>query len=425
MFKTSLKDLQRVTSGKDLLLNFLKPRIDYPMQEKIKKFIQNTPKEDLKSFLDGYDLNLPKDFRWRICDSKYNNELFHAILNISDDQKDQLFEIIERTYEMTDELGQVSLQSQPLTGSSNNFLSLKSEISRCIWALQNHPVEFHKAEYHASCDYQRKSRQWSCFIAPKTKEINNSKEQLEEFKHLALQHLNISHKIKVDLFNQIKTNHHGKEIITFHLLAYYDGLPRSIQTFEKEEVVTKFISSVNEFSISYEPDIGVIEVTSNSKENHIHLAKVFANSFLKTAAIDSDKIKIKRYNFSKFKSSYDFMKDVDAFDLIDDIKVTLLKLRSLNSRNSTTIESPYTNHWSIYDLANEWFLQSDPLSNSYFEISKVRLSIKFKPSHKKPHGEILHIVITNPNGCDLKDRSEKQKLIVNKYFERWGLVQRT
>ncbi|MEY3409867.1 MAG: hypothetical protein RIS02_1594, partial [Pseudomonadota bacterium] len=48
----------------------------------------------------------------------------------------------------------------------------------------------------------------------------------------------------------------------------------------------------------------------------------------------------------------------------------------------------------------------------------------FKSTDKKPRGELLHVAITNPNGCDLKDRSEKQKMIGNKYLEAWGLMER-
>ncbi len=393
------------------------------MQTKIKKFIRNTPEEDLKSFLNNFELDLPKDFRWKNGDRKYHNQLFNSIWNFNDnDRREHLFEIIERIHEMVDELGQSALQAQPEIGCNDNFLSLKSENSRCIWALQNHPLEFQKAEYCASSDYKRKSREWSSFVAPKGREIHNSAEQIEEFKQLVLQHFNISRKIKVDLFDRIKTDHNGKEIVVFQLVAYHDGLHRSVQTFEKEEVVTKFISSVNEFSVSYEPHSGVVEVVSDHKENRDKLAKSFVNAFLKTDD-DVDEVALKKFDLSKLKRPYDFMKEVDVSDLIDDVKVTLLKLKPLNSRNSTTIEALFSERCSIHDVAQEWFAQNNPLHGS-FSIKKARLSIKFKPTDKNPRGKLLHVMITDPNGCDLKDRSEREKMIGNKYLERWGLMER-
>ncbi|MBU6339293.1 MAG: hypothetical protein KGQ36_04885 [Rickettsiales bacterium] len=393
------------------------------MQAKIKKLIRSTPEEDLKSLLDQYNLNLPKDFKWQNSGKKYYTQLFSSIWNLDDEErKTHLFEIIERVHEMIDELGQAAIMARPAIASNDNFIALKSEHSRCIWALQNHPQEFEKAEYCASLDYKRKSREWSSFVAPKEMEIHNSKEHLEEFKQLVLECFNISKKIKVEIFERIKTDHTDKEIAIFQLIAYHDGLHKSVQTFEKEEVVTKYFPAVNEFSISYEPHSGIVEVVSDCKENRGKLAKAFVNTFLK-AEDEVDEIPIKKFDLSKLKVSYNFMKDVDLADLIEDVKVTLLKLQPLDGKNSTTLEALFRDRRSIYSLAQDWYAQHNPLHGS-FTIKKARLSIKFKPTDKNPRGKLLHVNITDPNGCDLKDRSEREKIIGNKYLERWGLMER-
>lgn len=183
------------------------------MQAKIKKFIRNTPEEDLKPFLDSYDLDLPKDFKWQKDSKKYHPQLFNSIWNVKDEHQPNLFEIIERIHEMIDELGQAAIQSQPLIASNDNFHNLKSDHARCLWAIQNHPLEFQKAEFCASSDYKRKSREWSSFIAPQGREVHASKENIEEFKQLALEQFNISKKIKVDLFDRIKIDYNSKEIV--------------------------------------------------------------------------------------------------------------------------------------------------------------------------------------------------------------------
>ncbi len=391
------------------------------MQNKIKKLISQTPAENLKPFLDSYNLDLPQDFNWQNDSRKYHSQLFNSIWNAHEDHKSTLFELIERIHEMVDELGQAALHAE--VGSNDTFLSLKSEHARCLWVLQHHPDKFHKAEYCASLDYKRKSREWSTFVAPKGREVHDSKEHLEEFEQLALKHLDISKKIKVELFSRTKTDHRSNELKIFQLVAYHDGLHKSVQTFEKEDVVTKFLSSVNEFSISYEPESGIIEVTSNYKDNRAQLAKTFANVFLKTEE-DVDEIKIKRFDLSKLKMPYDFMKDVDATDLIDEVKVTMIKLAIRGDKGSTVLSAPFTHQSTIYEYAAKYLSTSNPLHNPIFEVKKVKLSIKFKSTDKKPRGELLHVTITNPNGCDLKDRSERQKMIGNKYLERWELMER-
>ena len=44
-------------------------------------------------------------------------------------------------------------------------------------------------------------------------------------------------------------------------------------------------------------------------------------------------------------------------------------------------------------------------------------------SHESRRGKVLHVTIREPNGCNLKSKSQKEKLIGEKYLERWELVE--
>jgi hypothetical protein len=44
------------------------------------------------------------------------------------------------------------------------------------------------------------------------------------------------------------------------------------------------------------------------------------------------------------------------------------------------------------------------------------------PDHESRRGKVLHIKIREPNGCDLKSKSQKENLIGDKYLAQWGLV---
>ena len=389
------------------------------MELKIKKLIRNTPEENLQDFLITHNLNLPDDFEWEIKNKNYHNHLFASIWNFDDLKKQDLFDGIERVHNMSDELGQSALCA--VIGNHATFLSQKGEYARSLWVYMNHPENFRIAEHHASHDYKRKSKEWNAFVGPKNREVHQSEKHISEFEELVLNHIDISKKLKIEFCNRVKFDNFGNEMTICVLMAFHDGLPKSLQAFDENEVVTKYFSPAEEFSISYDPDSGLIEVISNSKDNRAFLAKKFANIFLKTAN-ENFEIKLKQYHLSQFRSYQDLMTGVDAKDMIDDIKVTLLKLKPLNSKNSTTIESPFSESKTIYEIAKDWYAGNNPLSGS-FEIKKVRLSIKFKPDNKNPRGKLIHINITDPNGCDLKDRTEKEKLIGSKYLERWGIVE--
>ena len=53
----------------------------------------------------------------------------------------------------------------------------------------------------------------------------------------------------------------------------------------------------------------------------------------------------------------------------------------------------------------------------------IQTFLKFMPDSESSRGKTLHVKIREPNGCDLKSKSQKEKLIGDKYLEKWGLVE--
>ena len=363
------------------------------METKVKKFIRNTPEEDLKNFLISNDfIEVPEDFKWDGKNRKYHASLFGMVWGCEDAKKQNLFDTIDRVHGMSDELGQNALCS--IAGNDEIFLDQKGEYARGLYMHQKFPDKFRTAEFWVSHDYKRKSKEWSSFHGPKNKKLDKSEENISKFKEEVLSHLDISRKLNLEFSCRDKKDKDGNKLEICILTGFHDGLPQSIQTFDKDEVVTRHFAPAKDFSISYDPISGLIDVISNSKDNREFLAKKFANIFLKSAD-DKFEIRLKKYNLAKFKSYQDLMKDVDLKDGIEDIKVTLIKLKPLNSKNSTTLESPFSEKRTIYEIAENWFAGNNPLSNS-FEIKKVKLSIKFKQDTKNPRGKLYQIPFIIP-----------------------------
>lgn len=51
-----------------------------------------------------------------------------------------------------------------------------------------------------------------------------------------------------------------------------------------------------------------------------------------------------------------------------------------------------------------------------------KLTIRFHPEAGSGRGKVLPMTITMPHGCDLKDRTERERMIGDKYLRRWGIV---
>ncbi len=62
------------------------------------------------------------------------------------------------------------------------------------------------------------------------------------------------------------------------------------------------------------------------------------------------------------------------------------------------------------------------LAPSDFVPIQAIIRIKFEPQAGFSRGKVLSVKISLPNGCDLRNRTEHEQLIGEKYLKRWGLV---
>lgn len=76
---------------------------------------------------------------------------------------------------------------------------------------------------------------------------------------------------------------------------------------------------------------------------------------------------------------------------------------------------------TIWDMARERFGATDPLSGGWV-VTQAKLSIYFQPDAASRRGRTLPLTITMPHGCNLKDCTERERMIGEKYLRRWGIV---
>ena len=51
------------------------------------------------------------------------------------------------------------------------------------------------------------------------------------------------------------------------------------------------------------------------------------------------------------------------------------------------------------------------------------MSIEFHPINGRRRGKVVTFDLSYPNGCSLKDRTEQERRISEKYLAQWGLVE--
>jgi hypothetical protein len=117
------------------------------------------------------------------------------------------------------------------------------------------------------------------------------------------------------------------------------------------------------------------------------------------------------------------MDQVEASDNIEDVRVTLMRLKPYDEKNFVTVEVAYQDvqRRSVYDVSQEWFSQNDPIKKP-FNVKQVRIAVKFKGDDRLPNGKLVNVMVSSPNGCNLHEHTEQERLICTKYLQRWGLV---
>ncbi|MBF0627977.1 MAG: hypothetical protein HQL91_07130 [Magnetococcales bacterium] len=112
----------------------------------------------------------------------------------------------------------------------------------------------------------------------------------------------------------------------------------------------------------------------------------------------------------------------DPEDGIKGVEVISLTLKPLlDGAELMTFEADRQTGRSLYERLFEWFQEHNPLTSG-FRIQKAVLSVQFHPDEGFGRGKTVPVRLSLPNGCNLKSKTEKERLVCEKYLPIWGLV---
>lgn len=387
------------------------------MSAAIAQFIRNTPKDSLRAYFKAQPHPIAEAVNWKDAQD-VAQPLLQAVDKMTNEQLALLKIDAERIHAMTDETGQMALLS--VVDDHQAYEALKSAHDRALWIFLRDKRAFQQAEDIRYADEYRLGRDWDGFLVPPNLPVSRDPVSLEEFKQAVISLFKISGNIKVDIFDRTRANIDDEETDLIQVMVYREDLPASYLAFEKDDLVTKVIRPVQEVAFTYDASSGELEVVAKNRECREGLVKIFAVALLKSPIDDAARLPMKRYEIAKLLQPFNFA--TDAEDGIESVAVTLLKLKPYDSARKVTLEVPPKDTKTIYAVSHEWFDAHDPLRTGFL-LAQVKLAIRFKPDRFNSRGKTLPVIITWPNGCDLKSKTEKERLIGEKYLKRWGIQQ--
>ena len=388
------------------------------MTANIAKFFRHTPAISLEKYFLEFPSPVSEAVDWSDLPLNVSKPLIMAVDDLTEDDLAMLNTNSERINEMTDEIGQDALMAVVSAEDLSEYENLQSGHDRALYVYLRNPEAFKRAEDIRFSDAYRKSRMWAGFLGPKESDVSKDPLDRELFKDKVSALSQASGKVKIEVFTRTKPYADGQELKLVQVMIYREGLPESFNVFDQDDLVSQIVRPVREVVLSYEPQSGQIEIIADDSAIREEVVKAFAETLLGTE-IDGERVPLKQYDLSKLLNQYDFPTDPD--DGIENVKISMLKLRPYDSTNKVTLEVGAKEQKTIHQMSREWFAMHDPLGGGFL-VAQVKLTIKFAADSESPRGKTIPVKISYPNNCDLKSRTEKERLIGDKYLKKWGLL---
>ena len=382
----------------------------------IARFIRSTPTDALRSYFEAVGLPLSQPVNWNDAEAEVVTPLLRAVDAMSEVDRARVLLDADRITAMADEVGQTAILG--VVSDRAIIEALRNGHERALWLFLNDRIAFQRAEEARYSDERRQGRMWDGFVVPPGLRVNETSGSIAALKAAVGKQFGSQH-VEIDLFRRTRPTFDDGDSDLIQVAIYRDGAADDFLEFENGALVRRPRRPVYEAALTYEPGTGVVEVVAPERESRAEIARIFARELL-SAEFKGEKIKLRRYELSVLFRTSDFPTDPD--DGIESVQVKLLRLMPIDSPGERyTLECLRKATQSIWDAAAGRFGDSNPFDGAYL-ITQVRLTIRFHAAPADGGGRTLPVTITMPNGCDLKGKTDRERLIGEKYLRRWGFL---
>jgi hypothetical protein len=129
---------------------------------------------------------------------------------------------------------------------------------------------------------------------------------------------------------------------------------------------------------------------------------------------------LRRFDLDELLRPHKF--PTDAGDGIESVSLAMLRLQPFDKPGERIIfECNSAVPAALWKMADHHLGLKNSLRLGFI-VTQAKLVIRFHPDASSRRGKTLPLTITAPHGCDLKDRTEKERMIGEKYLRRWKLL---
>lgn len=382
------------------------------------RLFRNTPGSNLRDYFTVREIPLPEPVNWNGGNASILRPLLRAVDKLTEAERARCHADAERIDRMTSEVGQTAILAVATKSQQDQLRYIETKHARALWMFLNDSERFGQAEAAAFFDNARLGRTWDRFVAPVGLQVNTDPGQLAALAREVQRFFQEGEKVKVEVFDRTRPDPRGTPHQLIQVSIHREGLPNNELIFDGDELERLVYRPVYELAFTYEPALGIIEVVAQKKLRRADLAKLFARTLL-GYNIDADRIGPHHYDLSVFMTECAF--DTDPQDGIESVRLCQVRFATHDGRAFVTVEARTENE-SVYAVGQRLFGRRNPFTVGGYHIHEVLLAVRFHPDRDNRRGKTINIKLRQPNGCDLKDKTDKERKIGEKYLSRWGIL---
>ena len=383
----------------------------------LNRMIRNTSVPSLREFFTSRAVDLPSAVNWAAPEQDVIKSLLRAVDEMDDMTLARVVNDAERVTNMADEAGQTALYS--VIEDRAHLDDLGNAHERVLWMFRNDPTGFLRAEEVRFTDERRRGRMWDGFIGTPNVALQRDAEAVAAFEK-AVRERFASNNVHIDIFDRHRPMFEGEDCELVQIVVYREGLPGDDLAFDEHGKLTRRPRRpVFEAAMTYEPETGVIEVVASDRESREDMVRFLARDLL-GIEFQQERLPFRHYDLSVLLKPHDFPTDLaDGIAAVEVKSLRLMPIESVGER--VTLECLRKADRSIWDMARERFGAADPLQGGWVA-TQAKLTIRFHPTGGSRRGRTLPLTVTMPHGCNLKDQTEREQLIGERYLRRWGIL---
>jgi hypothetical protein len=380
------------------------------------RFIRSVSPQDLRRHLFQNGIPQPANLNWDVSSEDFSQAFLKAIDDLSEQERIQLLADIDRISDMTDEVGQAALMA--LAAWRDRLVTIDGAHRRAHWLYVQSRDAFRQAEEIRYADEnQNAQRLWDGFVGPRLLELKNDPLIVDQFKE-ALRGLLGAGRVYVEIFGRIRSRSGEPDREIKQITVYSEDVPVDEVVFTAVGVKNLARKPVRETAITYEPGSGTIEVVGRVKALREQVASLFAEKLL-GVDLSGERLPPRRVDLSPLLDPITFA--VEPQDGIARVKLTRIVISALDGSLTQWFEVPFADDETLHEVLEDEYGTENPLRNQS-RPWMARIEIRFEPDPGRKRGKKINVVLCLPTKCNLRGKTEKERLLLNRYLKAWGLL---